>query len=246
VSALPIILSAQGIHHCYGSGDTAFVALKGIDLDVYRGEVLILMGPSGSGKTTLVQIMGCLLRPTQGQVWLGDRVISDLDEEDRNRMRRENFGFIFQTNNLFSTLSVTENVMVALDLLGVGREEARARARDLLVRVGLGRRLDAFPTQLSGGQKQRVGIARALASDPQIMLADEPTAALDATSGHQVMEMLRQMAHENERAVVIVTHDNRILDLADRIVRLEDGALVSARVPPDHGRTSVSLTEGHT
>jgi putative ABC transport system ATP-binding protein len=227
MNASEIVLSARNIMHRYGSGDTALVALHGIDLDVKSGEILLLMGPSGSGKTTLIQIMGCLLRPTGGSIELHGEDVTEFPESRRNVLRRQNFGFIFQANNLFPTLTVTENVMVALDLLGAPPRAARQKARELLVSVGLDNRLDAFPEHLSGGQRQRVGIARALAGDPAILLADEPTAALDAKNGHRVMEMLHHMAHNDNRAVVIVTHDPRILDVADRIARLEDGRIIT-------------------
>ncbi len=221
------ILTATDIHHTYGSGETAFTALKGISLEVNKGEILLVMGPSGSGKTTFIQILGCLLRPSAGSVKLNGSDISSVNEGGRNRLRRENFGFIFQANNLFPMLTALENVMVALDLVGITGAAAKARAIELLTAVGLAERMHAYPAKLSGGQKQRVGIARALAGDPQILLADEPTAALDAQSGHKVIELFRQMAHEQGRAVVIVTHDPRILDLGDRIIRIEDGRLAS-------------------
>ncbi|MBI4697111.1 MAG: ABC transporter ATP-binding protein [Gammaproteobacteria bacterium] len=220
------LLVAEALSHTYGSGDLAIPALHEIDLGIQPGEVTLLTGPSGSGKTTLIQIMGCLLRPSAGRVMLDGHDISRESEKKRNRTRRENFGFIFQANNLFPMLTAIENVMVALDV--VGREtkaRAKERAAELLAAVGLGERLTAFPANMSGGQRQRVGIARALAGDPRIILADEPTAALDALNGHRVVTLLRDLAHEKGRAVVIVTHDPRIEDLADRIVHIEDGQI---------------------
>ena len=175
--------------------------MRDIDLEVSAGEICLLMGPSGSGKTTLIQIMGCLLRPTEGRIFCDGKDVTFLQENARNTLRRETFGFIFQSNNLFPTLTATENVMVALDLLGVAPAQARVRARTILMQVGLEKRLDAFPAELSGGQRQRVGIARALAGNPRILLADEPTAALDAENGHRVMEMMRALAHDQKRAV---------------------------------------------
>lgn len=222
-----IAMQVRGIRHVYGSGSTAFAALHGVDLTVRHGEVLLLMGPSGSGKTTLVQIVGGLLRPTAGQVLLGGQDIATLQESARAPLRLAHFGFIFQGYSLFPMLTAVENVVVALDLMGVPLARARTQARDLLTSVGLGQRLDAFPSQLSGGQRQRVAIARALAGNPAILLADEPTAALDAHSGHNVMELFRDLAHTQGRAVVIVTHDPRILPLADRIVRIEDGRIAA-------------------
>jgi putative ABC transport system ATP-binding protein len=223
------ILRADAISHVYGTGDTAFRALADVSVDVHRGEVLLLMGPSGSGKTTLLQILGCLLRPSEGRVWLGERDLSGAGTEELGRLRLRHFGFVFQAYNLFPTLTAAENVAVALDLRGRAQAE---RARELLDSVGLAGRANAFPAQLSGGQKQRVAIARALAADPDIVLADEPTAALDSTSGARVMELFRELADRQGRAVVIVTHDPRILSAGDRIVTLEDGAVVSRERAP--------------
>jgi putative ABC transport system ATP-binding protein len=189
--------------------------------------VLLLMGPSGSGKTTLLHILGALLTPTSGEVFLRENPIAHLSEEERGALRLKRFGFIFQSYNLFPMLTATENVLVAFDLARADLREGREKARALLRQVGLGDRLDAFPHAMSGGQKQRVAIARALAGDPEILMADEPTAALDAESGLRTMELFRRLAHEQGRAVVIVTHDPRILSLADRIVRIEDGWIVN-------------------
>jgi putative ABC transport system ATP-binding protein len=226
------VVSAAGITHTFGSGPTAFTALRSIDLEISLGEVLLLMGPSGSGKTTLLHILGCLLRPTAGEVALHGESIRSLDGDQHGALRLQHFGFVFQAYNLFPMLTATENVMVALDLIGVTRHAARDRARELLTLVGLGQRLEAYPAQLSSGQKQRVAIARALAGDPQILMADEPTAALDAENGLKAMELFRMLAHRQQRAVVIVTHDPRIVHLADRIVHLEDGHIVVRPTAP--------------
>ena len=204
-------------------------ALDGVDLDVHRGELVLLMGPSGSGKTTLLSIMGCILRPSGGTVRILGRDITGLRERDLPRVRLEHIGFVFQGFNLFPTLTAKANVALALDLKGVPRRDAGRRAAELLEQVGLGHKRDAYPADLSGGQKQRVAIARAIAGDPPIVLADEPTAALDTTSGHTVMGLLQTLARERDRAVVIVSHDNRMLGYADRIVHLEDGRIA------DHG-----------
>jgi putative ABC transport system ATP-binding protein len=236
------ILRAESVGHVYGRGEVAFRALDGVSLEVHRGEVLLLMGPSGSGKTTFLQILGGLLQPTEGRLWLHDREIGGLDAEARGRLRLAHFGFVFQAYNLFPTLTAAENVAVALDLRGIAGRAARDRARELLGSVGLADRVDAYPAQLSGGQKQRVAIARALAADPEIILADEPTAALDSTSGARVVELLCQLADRQGRAVVIVTHDPRILGAADRIVTLEDGRIVD----PDRHVPSVRFTRRHS
>jgi putative ABC transport system ATP-binding protein len=232
---------ASGITHTFGSGPTAFTALRSVGLEVYSGEVLLLMGPSGSGKTTLVHILGCLLRPTEGAVSLHGHVIGSLSDDALGALRLRNFGFVFQAYNLFPMLTATENVMVALDLMGVASRAARDRARELLALVGLQHRLDAYPSELSSGQKQRVAIARALAGDPEILMADEPTAALDAENGLKAMELFCMLAHGQRRAVVIVTHDPRIVHLADRIVHIEDGRIV---LPPAVRSTSPPVATG--
>lgn len=201
-------------------------ALDGVDIDVRRGELVLLMGPSGSGKTTLLSMLGCILRPTGGTINILGRDVTSLRERDLPRVRLDHIGFVFQGFNLFPTLTAEANVALALDLKGVARGEAFRRAASLLEQVGLGHKRDAYPADLSGGQKQRVAIARAIAGDPPIVLADEPTAALDVHSGHAVMELLQTLAHERDRAVVIVTHDSRMLGYADRIVHLEDGRIV--------------------
>ena len=219
-------VAVRQITKTYAQGEAAMRALDGVDLDVSRGELVLLMGPSGSGKTTLLSIMGCILRPTSGSVRVLGREIAALPERDLPRIRLDHIGFVFQGFNLFPTLTAQANVALALDLKGVARREAMTRAGALLEQVGLGAKLDAYPADLSGGQKQRIAIARAIAGDPPIVLADEPTAALDTQSGHTVMGLLRSLAHERDRSVVIVSHDSRMLGYADRIVHLEDGRVV--------------------
>jgi putative ABC transport system ATP-binding protein len=225
------ILAARGIRHVYGEGATAFEALRDVELEIRRGEVVLLLGPSGSGKTTLLQILGGLLRPTEGTLTLAGQTLTGLDLEALGRVRLAHFGFVFQAYNLFPTLTAAENVAVALDLVGIRGAAARVRARELLASVGLADRADRFPSQLSGGQKQRVAIARALAADPQVILADEPTAALDSQSGAKVISLFRELANQG-RAVVIVTHDNRILHHGDRIVKMEDGRIIDRNAKP--------------
>ena len=219
------LVSIRDVSKVYGSGDASVPALDGISLEVPAGEILLMMGPSGSGKTTLLSIMGCILRPTAGSVVICGRETSNLHERSLPKVRLSHIGFVFQGFNLFPTLSVLENVELALELKGTRGRAVKRIAGELLDRVGLSDKLAAFPANLSGGQKQRVAIARALAGDPEIVLADEPTAALDSTSGRLVMEMLQSLAHERGRAVVIVTHDNRTAHYADRVVRIEDGRL---------------------
>jgi putative ABC transport system ATP-binding protein len=212
----------------YDEGATGTLALRGVDLDVHPGEVLMLVGPSGSGKTTLVSIMGCILSATSGSVRVAGREVVGLSEKEMPALRLEHIGFVFQGFNLFPTLTAGENVELMLDLKGVSAAKARRRSHELLEQVGLAEKYESFPADLSGGQKQRVAIARALAEDPGIILADEPTAALDSQTGRTVMGMMSELAHKRGRAVVIVTHDSRVLSFADRIVRIEDGAIARA------------------
>ncbi|MCC7156714.1 MAG: ABC transporter ATP-binding protein [Bryobacterales bacterium] len=209
----------------YGRGDAAVQALRGIDLDVHSGEILMLMGPSGSGKTTLLSIMGCILGATSGSVKIDGAEIMGLPESKLPGVRLRHFGFVFQGFNLFPALTARENVEVGLHLKKVRGGAARRQAESLLEQVGLGGKINSYPADLSGGQKQRVAIARALAGDPPILLADEPTAALDHQSGTNVMELLTSLAKERDRTVVIVTHDSRVLPYAGEIVHIEDGRI---------------------
>ena len=215
----------------YEEGATGTLALRGVDLDVHAGELLMLMGPSGSGKTTLLSIMGCILTATSGSVRVAGREVVGLRKKELPALRLEHIGFVFQGFNLFPTLTAGENVELMLDLKGVSAPKARRRAQELLDQVGLGQKYASFPADLSGGQKQRVAIARALAGDPGIILADEPTAALDSHTGRNVMERMSDLAHKRGRAVVIVTHDSRVVSFADRIVKIEDGMVASAPEP---------------
>ena len=226
-----LAISARDVSKTYAQGEAAMRALDSVDVDVRRGELVLLMGPSGSGKTTLLSILGCILRPSGGTIKILGRDVTGMREHELPRVRLENIGFVFQGFNLFPTLTAEANVALALDLKGVSRRDAQRRSAALLEQVGLGHKRDAYPADLSGGQKQRVAIARAIAGDPPIVLADEPTAALDVHSGHAVMELLRTLAHERDRAVVIVTHDSRMLGYADRIVHLEDGHIVDSESP---------------
>jgi putative ABC transport system ATP-binding protein len=210
----------------YGTDSTAVQALRGVDFEAQRGELVMLMGPSGSGKTTLLSIMGCILRATSGLVEIEGRDVTKLDERELPRLRLGSIGFVFQGFNLFPALTGGENIALAFELKGYKRFQARRAAHELLAQVGLEDKVHSYPADLSGGQKQRVAIARALAGDPLILLADEPTAALDSTSGRAVIELLQRLAHEHSRAVVMVTHDPRVLSYGDRILHLEDGRLL--------------------
>lgn len=228
LSPSPVVplLSLRGVGKTYGEGAGAVAAVVDVDLDLMPGEFTLLMGPSGSGKTTLLMIMGCLLKPTSGTVTVGGLEVQALPEAALPAVRLRHLGYIFQGFNLFPALSARENVEVALDLKGIRGTAARAAAARHLERIGLGHRLDHRPEDLSGGEKQRVAIARALAAEPPVILADEPTASLDGTTGHRVTELLRRLAREEGRTVFVVTHDPRILDLADRVLHMEDGRIV--------------------
>ena len=216
-------VSVKNLTKVYASGEAAVHAVNGVNLDIHGGQVTMLMGPSGSGKTTLLSIMGCILRATSGSVRIRGEEVSHLKERQLPSIRLAHIGFIFQGFNLFPALTAGENVEYIGSLKGLHKAEARRRTESLFEQVGLAEKYNAFPEDLSGGQKQRVAIARALAGDPEIILADEPTAALDSQSGRTVIEMLAALAHDRGRAVVIVTHDNRIVEFADRIINIEDG-----------------------
>lgn len=222
----PVII-ARSLTKTYASGEAGVPALRGVSLDIRRGEVTLLRGPSGSGKTTLLSVFGCILSPDSGSLRIGTRSVLGLPEQELAQVRLNQIGFVFQGFNLFPTLRVWENVAIALDLRGMPRRLARARAEEVLESVGLADKRTALPEELSGGQKQRVAIARAIAGEPTLILADEPTAALDGENGAVVMHLLRRLAVENGRAVVIVTHDERAAAFADRIVTMKDGSIAN-------------------
>jgi len=220
-----ILLRATGITKTFTLGKVEVPALRGVDMAVAAGEVVLLMGPSGSGKTTLVSILGCILAPTAGSVAVMGRDTAGLPESELAKVRLDHIGFIFQGYNLFPTLYAEENVRVSLDLRGVKGHDAIERSRAALDSVGLSDKYRVLPRDLSGGQKQRVAIARALVAEPEILLADEPTAALDSETGRAVIGLLRNLAVTHGRSVVIVTHDSRIAAFADRVIRIEDGRI---------------------
>ncbi len=207
----------------YGSGMTEVIAVNDVSLSVSPGEIVLIMGPSGSGKTTLLSMLGALLKPTEGTIQLNGDVISALAENRLPDIRLRQFGFIFQDFNLLSALTALENVSIVAELAGTKNGAARKKAAVLLTGLGLGERLNFLPEKLSGGEKQRVAIARALVNDPALILADEPTANLDSKIGHEIMRLLRGIAKDQGRSVVIVSHDQRIKDIADRVLWLEDG-----------------------
>ena len=219
-----LTLDVRDVSKRFGEGDTAVAAVREVSLAVEPGEVVLIMGPSGSGKTTLLSMMGALLKPTTGSIHLDGTELSALSEGHLPDIRLRQFGFIFQDFNLLSALTVRENVTLVAELAGSKARAARDKATALLTELGLGERLDFLPEKLSGGEKQRVAIARALINDPTLILADEPTANLDSKIGHEIMRLLRGIAKEQGRSVVIVSHDQRIRDIADRVLWLEDGA----------------------
>lgn len=219
------LASVRDVGKTYGTGPVAVHALDNVTLDVHAGEFVLLEGPSGSGKTTLLSILGCILKPSSGSVTIRGRRISDLPEHDLPAVRLRHIGLVFQSSNLLPALSARENVQVPLDLKNVPSRESSHTAAHLLDSVGLGSKLNVLPSALSGGEKQRVAIARAVATEPDLLLADEPTAALDSASGRAVMDLLRNFGRSRQCAVVTVSHDPRWKDFADRVVRLEDGRL---------------------
>jgi putative ABC transport system ATP-binding protein len=224
------LLRAEGLTKVFGAGRTAVLAVDGVDLSVASGELVLVMGPSGSGKTTLLSMIGGLLRPSRGRVSVGGVELTGLSRRELTRVRRESIGFVFQTFNLLESLNALENVEIALNIAGVKGREAERRARLLLLDTGLEARLGFRVGELSGGERQRVAIARSLANEPRLLLADEPTANLDSKHGREVMHLLRELACRGDRAAVVVSHDPRVEEAVDRVLWLEDGRLTGA--PP--------------
>lgn len=217
-------LSVHQLSKTFGEGEIAVQAVRNIDLIVEPGEVVLIMGPSGSGKTTLLLMLGAMLRPTTGSILIDGIDLATTPERRLPALRANHLGFIFQDFNLLSALTALENVELACNLAGVVGQAARERAEELLRRIGLGTRLHFYPDQLSGGEKQRVAIARALANRPTVVLADEPTANLDSSHGRDIARVLRQLANEQHCSIVVVSHDERLREIADRTLWLEDGA----------------------
>ena len=220
-----LAVHCRGLTKTYGTGDASVMALRGIDLDVRRGELLMLAGPSGCGKTTLISVIAAILDQDSGECEVLGCDLKHMDQRDRARFRGTSIGFVFQLFNLLPALNAVENVAVPLLINGVSRKNAEARAEEVLEAVHLGKHLDALPGQLSGGQQQRVAIARALVHDPQLIVCDEPTSSLDHGTGHSVMEILRGVAKNPDRALIVVTHDPRIFEFADRMAYMDDGKI---------------------
>ena len=250
------LIRIHSLKKTFGEGETLVEAVRGLDLELARGEIVLVMGPSGSGKTTFLSMLGGLLRTTSGEIWIDGTDIAALSERELPPFRARTFGFIFQDFNLIGALSARENVEVALNIAGESGRPARERARSLLESMGLAGRLDFRVEKLSGGEKQRVAIARAVANRPALILADEPTANLDSHHGAETMRLLRELAKEQGTTAVIVSHDERLREIADRVLWLEDGGFKTiqalARDPvcgmliePDHAPATIE-TEGTT
>ncbi len=218
-----VLIEARGLERAYRTGDTVVYALSGVDLEIHQGEYISLMGPSGSGKTTFFNMIGAIDFPTGGEILLGGRHLDELSAPELAYLRCVNIGYIFQNYNLIEVFSALLNVMLPMRILGLGDEEASAKAEALLDRVGLGHRIHHLPGELSGGQQQRVAIARSLANDPSLLLADEPTGNLDSTTGYSIVQLLSELSDEKGVTVVSATHDHRMLDVSDRVVYLRDG-----------------------
>jgi putative ABC transport system ATP-binding protein len=220
-------IETRALTKIYGSGNTEVVAMRDATMTVRRGEIVALLGPSGSGKSTFLTAVGLINPPTSGQIWIGGTLVMDGPDSGVNlrKFRRQHIGFVFQKSNLITFLNARENVQVAMELNGMPSGPAHDRAQQLLDELGVGDRAEHRVSMLSGGQQQRVAVARALANHPSVILADEPTAALDSRLGRQVMELFRKVAREHGAGVIIVTHDQRTLEVFDSVYEMEDGAI---------------------
>ncbi|HMK94038.1 MAG TPA: ABC transporter ATP-binding protein [Candidatus Limnocylindrales bacterium] len=221
------VINVRNLSKEFCSKNAKVAAVKDVSMQISEGEVIMILGPSGSGKTTLLSMIGLILTPTSGKIYLDKREISGLPDKELASIRKKQIGFVFQGFNLLKSLTVQENVEVALNLNGIRGREAREKAKEFLTEVGLAERLSFYPSDLSGGEKQRVSIARAIANDPKMILADEPTGNLDSKTGQKIGGLLRDLAKNHRKTVVIVTHDNRIINFADRIISIEDGTIRS-------------------
>jgi putative ABC transport system ATP-binding protein len=228
----PGSIELQNVRKHYGGSAAPCIAISGVSLSIFPGEVTILMGPSGSGKSTLMSMIGGVLQPTSGTVVVAGCALHECDESRLQKFRRQHIGFVFQNYNLLSSLTALENIQVALSLRG----ENSACAMQLLEQVGMAKKAHAFPDALSGGQRQRIGVARALAGNPPVLLADEPTAALDAVYGTRIMELLRRRAKKDGTTVVVITHDPRVREFGCRVIDMEDGRIkrIVRRVRPEN------------
>jgi putative ABC transport system ATP-binding protein len=230
-TGLSTAVACRGITKEFGDGDSKVHALRGVDVDVFAGQMTLLVGPSGCGKTTLISIIAGLLDPTAGDIAVLGEDLRKLPGRRLVHFRGEHIGFVFQQYNLLPALTAAENAAVPLLIAGVPRRQAVARSRAVLESMELGDRADALPSQLSGGQQQRVAIARALVHEPKLLVCDEPTAALDAQSGQMVMELVKRVAVQPDRAVIVVTHDSRVFSFGDRIIYMNDGRIDKVETP---------------
>jgi putative ABC transport system ATP-binding protein len=219
------ILQLDSISKTFGKGEAEVKALVDINLDVRAGELLALVGPSGSGKSTLLSIAGALLTPTEGRILLDGHDISNLNDAERTNLRLNRMGFIFQGSNLVSFLTGRDQLLFLARMLDISADEAAQRADRLLDSLGMNKRAKHYPEEMSGGERQRIAIGRAMMNDPDLILADEPTASLDSQRGRQVVELLAEEVHSRKKAGILVTHDERLIDLCDRVVRIHDGKL---------------------
>ncbi len=235
-SGTDIAVFCRDVTKSYGSGETRVVALRGADLEVKRGELLMIVGPSGCGKTTLISVITTILNQDSGECRILGCDVQRMGEKERAYFRRKSIGLVFQMFNLLPALTVAENVAVPLLIDGLRWEKAKTRASELLKTMGLDGRTTVLPSGLSGGQQQRVAIARAVVHDPALLVCDEPTSNLDHESGHAVMEILRNNAKKSDRTVVVVTHDPRIFQFADRIARMDDGRITEIVENDDLGQ----------
>ena len=238
------VMEALNIAKVLGSGAAQVRALKGVNLSLRGGELTLLMGPSGSGKTTLLSILGCMLTPTEGTVRVRGDSVEGKGPEDLAKLRRDHVGFIFQSYHLFPTLTAADNVRLALDVRGEHGKNAKDKSRAALARVGLSNKTSNYPRELSGGEQQRVAIARAIVGSPSVILADEPTAALDSENGKAIMTILAEIARDHGHSVLVVAHDPRLVPFADRIVHIEDGIIVREEAG-GAARKSQGILEGH-
>lgn len=237
------VIVANKLSKVFGSGHTAVKAVNSVSIKVNSGDIILIMGPSGSGKTTLISMLGTLMRPTEGSVRIDDQDISELPDSKLAALRLQQLGFMFQSFNLLSALTATQNVAVPLLAAGVRNKLATKRAIQILKKLRLGERLNNLPRDLSGGEKQRVAVARALANNPKVILADEPTANLDSKTGQEVMQLLCETACAEGKAVIVVSHDERLIKVAKRVVTIEDGILTK-EIPGGHEQ-NCSMHTGH-
>ena len=225
-AAHQIAVQIRNVTKHFGSGDQKVLALRGVNWDVYTGEMSLIVGPSGCGKTTLLSVIAGILDADEGEVNVFGQELTRMGDRAKTRFRAQNIGFVFQQYNLLPALTAAENAAIPLVIAGWAKEQAVKRAREVLERIGMARKTESLPTQLSGGQMQRVAIARALVHEPKLLVCDEPTAALDHEMGLTVMQLLREAAVRPDRAVVVVTHDNRVFHFGDRIAHMDDGVMV--------------------